>query len=154
MGEHAIRFSPHGGAFVDVCPLCAEIALEHGWLREGSPSLPTPAIDTRRKKSRWGGLLSGKRAEEEPALSPSSARISARRFLSGRRRSNIIRRARATGRPSLSLTLTEIGVGSVVPAAPSRVVTEAATIVAGGPVCGPEPPSPHAETTNEMIAAE
>jgi hypothetical protein len=66
MGEHAIRFAPHGGGFVDVCPLCTEIALEHGWLREGSPSMPTPPLDTRRKKSRWGGLLSGQRAEEAP----------------------------------------------------------------------------------------
>ena len=66
LGEHAIRFSPHGGAFVDVCPLCTEVALEHGWLREGSPSMPTPPLETRRKKSRWGGLLSGKRAEEAP----------------------------------------------------------------------------------------
>src|SRR5687767_8497593 len=40
MGEHAIRFSPDGGEYVDVCPLCAEIALEHGWVREGSPSVP------------------------------------------------------------------------------------------------------------------
>ena len=66
MGEHAIRFSPHGGSYVDVCPLCTEVALEHGWMREGSPSMPTPSVDPRRRKSRWGGLLSGKRAEEAP----------------------------------------------------------------------------------------
>jgi hypothetical protein len=66
MGEHALRFSPGGGEYVDVCPLCAEIALEHGWLREGSPSLPTVPLDARRRKSRWGGLLGGgRRAEEE-----------------------------------------------------------------------------------------
>ena len=40
MGEHPIRFSPDGGQYVDVCELCAEIALEHGWLREGSQALP------------------------------------------------------------------------------------------------------------------
>ena len=67
MGEHAIRFSPGGGEYVDVCPLCAEIALEHGWLREGSPSLPTLPADVRRRKSRWGNLLGGgRRAEEAP----------------------------------------------------------------------------------------
>lgn len=67
MGEHALRFSPGGGEYVDVCPLCAEIALEHGWLREGSPSLPTVPLAARRRKSRWGGLLGGgRRAEEEP----------------------------------------------------------------------------------------
>jgi len=67
MGEHALRFSPGGDEYVDVCPLCAEIALEHGWLREGSPSLPAVPLDARRRKSRWGGLLgSGRRAEEAP----------------------------------------------------------------------------------------
>jgi hypothetical protein len=67
MGEHAIRFSPDGGEYVDVCPLCAEIALEHGWLREGSPSMPTVPLDARRRKSRWSGLLGGgRRAEEAP----------------------------------------------------------------------------------------
>jgi hypothetical protein len=66
MGEHAIRFSPDGGEYVDVCPLCQEIALEHGWMREGSPSMPNVTLDPRRHKSRWGGLFSGKRAEEAP----------------------------------------------------------------------------------------
>jgi hypothetical protein len=66
MGEHAIRFSPGGGEYVDVCPLCAEIALEHGWLREGSPSMPPLPADARRRKSRWGSLLGGRRAEEAP----------------------------------------------------------------------------------------
>jgi len=66
MGEHAIRFSPDGGEFVDVCPLCAEVALEHGWSREGSPSTPNVMLDPRRRKSRWGGLLGGNRAEEAP----------------------------------------------------------------------------------------
>ena len=67
MGEHALRFSPGGGEYVDVCPLCAEIAQEHGWMREGSPSLPTVPFDARRRKSRWAGLLGGsRRAEEAP----------------------------------------------------------------------------------------
>jgi len=66
MGEHTIRFSPDGGEYVDVCSLCAEIALEHGWVREGSPSVPTAPFDPRRRKSRWGGLFGGGRAEEAP----------------------------------------------------------------------------------------
>jgi hypothetical protein len=67
MGEHALRFSPGGGEYVDVCPLCSEIALEHGWLREGSPSLPTLPPAARRRRSRWSSLLGhGRRAEEEP----------------------------------------------------------------------------------------
>ena len=66
MGEHAIRFSPGGEDYVDVCPLCADIALEHGWLREGSPTLPAAPLDARRRRGRWSGLLGGRRAEEAP----------------------------------------------------------------------------------------
>ena len=66
MGEHAIRFSPDGGDYVDVCPLCAEIALEHGWLREGSPTSPTVALESRRRRGRFAALLTGRRAEDAP----------------------------------------------------------------------------------------
>ena len=46
MGERAVRFAPEEGAeLVDVCPLCQETALEHGWLKEGTPTTP---IDRRR----------------------------------------------------------------------------------------------------------
>ena len=78
MGEHATRFSPEGGEYVDVCPLCAEIALEHGWLREGSPSSPGVSLEARRRKSRWGGLLgSGRpRAEAPVAADPILRRLS------------------------------------------------------------------------------
>jgi hypothetical protein len=67
MGEHPIRFSPDGGQYVDVCELCAEIALEHGWLREGSQALPTVALQSRRRRRGLASLLGGgKRAEEAP----------------------------------------------------------------------------------------
>jgi hypothetical protein len=68
MGEHALRYSPDGAEYVDVCPLCAEIALEHGWLREGSPTSPTVPFEhhRRRRGGRLAGLLSGRRAEEAP----------------------------------------------------------------------------------------
>ena len=66
MGERATRFAPDGAELVDVCPLCAEIALEHGWFREGSPSLPSVPLDARRRKSRWSGLFGARRAEEAP----------------------------------------------------------------------------------------
>jgi len=37
--------SPNGGSdFVDVCPLCAELAVEYGWLREGAPTTPSPSL--------------------------------------------------------------------------------------------------------------
>jgi hypothetical protein len=66
MGEHAIRFSPDGSEYVDVCPLCAEVALEHGWMREGSPTSPTVPLDSRRRRGRLAALLTGRRAEEAP----------------------------------------------------------------------------------------
>src|SRR3954451_15755276 len=41
MGERPTRYSPHGDAdFVDVCALCQDVALDHGWIKEGAP---TPA---------------------------------------------------------------------------------------------------------------
>lgn len=76
MGEHAIRFSPDGRKYVDVCPLCQDIALEHGWIREGSPTTPTVPLDSRRKKLSWG-LRTARRAEEAPvAAEPILRRLS------------------------------------------------------------------------------
>jgi hypothetical protein len=66
MGEHALRFSPDGSEYVDVCPLCAEIALEHGWMREGSPSTPPMQIDPRRRKGLLASLLGGRNTAEAP----------------------------------------------------------------------------------------
>jgi hypothetical protein len=51
-GERAVRFAPHGDEFVDVCPLCSDIALEHGWIKEGSPT--TPTVPNQRRKRRRG----------------------------------------------------------------------------------------------------
>jgi hypothetical protein len=55
VGERSVRYSPNGEDFVDVCPLCQEEALEHGWLKEGSPT--TPVVGDRRRK-RLGPLAS------------------------------------------------------------------------------------------------
>jgi hypothetical protein len=52
-GEHAVRYAPDGGDFVDVCPLCQEIAAEYGWVKEGSPTTPTVRVQRRRRR----GLL-------------------------------------------------------------------------------------------------
>jgi hypothetical protein len=79
MGERAIRFSPNGGGdYVDVCPLCAELAVEYGWLREGAPTTPTVPAERRRR----GGFLSGllgtrsRAAEETVASEPILRRLS------------------------------------------------------------------------------
>ena len=65
-GEHPVRFSPDGREYVDVCPLCQEIALEHGWMREGSPTMPALSAAVRRRRSLWSTLLGGHRAEDAP----------------------------------------------------------------------------------------
>ena len=66
MGERTVRFTPDGSEYVDVCPLCQEVAVEHGWLREGSPLSPTVPYEARRRRRSWGGLLGNRRAEEAP----------------------------------------------------------------------------------------
>jgi hypothetical protein len=56
MGERATRFSPNGGLdYVDVCPLCAETAVEYGWIREGAPT--TPMVPTERRRAKGRGIL-------------------------------------------------------------------------------------------------
>ena len=70
MGERAVRFAPSGEDFVDVCPLCQETALEHGWIKEGSPTTPTVPNERRRRRG-LGSFLDLKRrpAAEEPVVS-------------------------------------------------------------------------------------
>lgn len=69
MGERATRFSPDGGSeFVDVCPLCVDLALEHGWLKEGSPTTPTVADGRRRRRSLLS-RLGGRPQTAEPVVS-------------------------------------------------------------------------------------
>ena len=72
MGERAVRFSPNGGeSYVDVCPLCRDAALDHGWIKEGSPVSPTLALDRRRggRLSLAGLLLGTRKPAEEPVAS-------------------------------------------------------------------------------------
>jgi hypothetical protein len=71
MGEHTLRFSPDGHDYVDVCPLCSDIALDHGWVREGhavSPALQQHAR-RRRQKTLWQALLGTRDEETEPVVS-------------------------------------------------------------------------------------
>jgi len=71
MGERAVRFAPgDGGELVDVCPLCQELAVEAGWIKEGAPT--TPTVDggrrRRRRKRNLVEYLGLTRAPEQEAL--------------------------------------------------------------------------------------
>jgi hypothetical protein len=69
LGERAVRFSPAPGAeLVDVCPLCLEVALDAGWVKEGSPTTPTINVERRRRRGFAGrfGITRGGGGGEEP----------------------------------------------------------------------------------------
>jgi len=67
-GEYALRFSPDGVEFVDVCPLCQDVALDYGWVREGGPTSPVLTPHGRRKRPRWAQLLGAKNGQPEPVV--------------------------------------------------------------------------------------
>ena len=67
LGERAVRFAPSPGAeLVDVCPLCQEVALDAGWVKEGSPTTPTINVERRRRRVFGGRLGSTRATQEEP----------------------------------------------------------------------------------------
>jgi hypothetical protein len=69
LGERAVRFTPNGEDFVDVCPLCQDTAIEHGWLKEGSPTTPTVPNQRRRRRG-LGSIFDVRRPpQEEPVVS-------------------------------------------------------------------------------------
>ena len=70
MGERAVRFTPGGDNWVDVCALCTATADDHGWIKEGSPT--TPIVSETRRRRRFAGLagfLDARKAEPEPRVS-------------------------------------------------------------------------------------
>jgi hypothetical protein len=67
-GEYALRFSPDGLEFVDVCPLCQDVALEFGWVREGGPMSPAIAPHGRRRRPRWAQLLGLRNGQATPVV--------------------------------------------------------------------------------------
>jgi hypothetical protein len=69
MGEHALRFSPDGSEYVDVCPLCQELAVDYGWVREGMPMTPALQPPLRRRRSLLSSLLGTRAVETEPVVS-------------------------------------------------------------------------------------
>jgi hypothetical protein len=77
LGERAVRFSPASdGEFVDVCPLCQEIALDHGWLKEGSPTTPTVPFSRRRRRLSLAALFEQRSPEPPVATEPILRRLS------------------------------------------------------------------------------
>ena len=70
-GERAIRFSPNGEDFVDVCPLCQELAADYGWVKEGSPTSPTVPNQRRRKRRGIASLFDPRR---QPPDDPAACR--------------------------------------------------------------------------------
>jgi hypothetical protein len=65
VGERAVRYSPDGESFLDVCPLCQEIAVDNGWLKEGSPTTPVVPDTRRRKLGPLGALFEARRPAVE-----------------------------------------------------------------------------------------
>ena len=77
MGERTIRFAPNeGDDFVDVCPLCQDIAVEHGWLKEGTPTTPLVPTERRRKRRILAGLFDRETTPEPVAAEPILRRLS------------------------------------------------------------------------------
>jgi hypothetical protein len=112
MGERSVRFAPDGEEFVDVCPLCQEIALEHGWLKEGSPKTPTVDPVRRRRRRGLAGLLDRPPAPQRIAPEPILRRLSepelqmveaADLFNGSAYRRTIGGIAKSLGRPSASI---------------------------------------------------
>ena len=68
VGERAVRYSPDGENFVDVCPLCQEIALDHGWLKEGSPTSPMVSERRRKRLPGLGSLFESRKPQVEPVV--------------------------------------------------------------------------------------
>jgi hypothetical protein len=67
LGERAVRFAPSPGTeLVDVCPLCQEVALDAGWVKEGSPTTPTINVERRRRRVFGGRLGSARTTNEGP----------------------------------------------------------------------------------------
>jgi hypothetical protein len=71
MGERAVRYAPEEGAeLVDVCPLCQELAIEHGWLKEGTPTTPTIQNERKRKRRGLAEFLGLRRDGADETITP------------------------------------------------------------------------------------
>ena len=79
-GERPTRYAPEGEDFVDVCALCQDVAVQHGWLKEGSPTTPVVPIARQRRRLSLAAIFGEPRRppQEEPvAADPILRRLSA-----------------------------------------------------------------------------
>jgi hypothetical protein len=78
LGERSYRFAPDGvDEFVEVCQLCQETALDHGWIREGSPVGPAVRSARRRRTLSLAGIFGGSRRSSDTMISePALRRLS------------------------------------------------------------------------------
>jgi hypothetical protein len=116
MGERSTRFSPGGAGddFVDVCPLCQDIALQHGWIKEGSPTTPRLQAERRRGRPSLVRLLAPQRRQaQQPVIAePILRRLSeaelavvdaANLFNESDHRRSVAGIAKSLGRPRASI---------------------------------------------------
>ena len=68
VGERSVRYSPDGESFLDVCPLCQDVALDYGWLKEGSPTTPVVPDSRRRRRGPLASLLQPKKPAAQPVV--------------------------------------------------------------------------------------
>jgi hypothetical protein len=66
VGERALRFAPReGGELVDVCQLCADEAVEQGWVKEGTPTSPTVPAARRKRRLSLSAIFDPRRTQPE-----------------------------------------------------------------------------------------
>jgi hypothetical protein len=68
MGERVVRYVADGDELVDVCPLCQAVAIEQGWLKEGSPTTPVVPAERPRRRFSLAGIFEGRRTAPEPPV--------------------------------------------------------------------------------------
>ncbi len=113
VGERSVRYSPNGEDFVDVCPLCQDEAVDHGWLKEGSPTTPVVADRRRKRLGPLGSLFESRkppaeRVVDEPILrrlsEPEKAMVEAAEIFNGSAfRRTVAGIAKSLGEPKVSV---------------------------------------------------